>query len=118
MSLMKEAVTETPCFPNLSKFLLIIPHSNCFCEGVFSTVKKILTDSRHNLGKDVITGHAHPSVYEDETVIRDNLFGLLIIAKKNIFKQQQITCYEWQPLRHLFKSAKSAAYRNLTSAAK
>ena len=84
---MKDAATETPCFPNLSKFLLI-PHSNSFCEGAFSTVKKILTDSRHNLGKDVIRGHAHASVYEDETGIRDNLVGLLIIAKKNIFKQQ------------------------------
>ena len=64
VSLMKDAATETPCFPNLSKFLLI-PHSNSFCEGAFSTVKKILTDSRHNLGKDVIRGHAHASVYED-----------------------------------------------------
>ena len=48
VSLMKDAATETPRFPNLSKlarFLLLIPHSNSFCEGVFSIVKKILTDS-------------------------------------------------------------------------
>ena len=117
---MKDAATETPRFPNLSKlarFLLLIPHSNSFCEGVFNTVKKILTDSRHNLGKDVIRGHAHSSVYEDETGVRNNLVGLLI-AKINIFKQQQIICYEWQPSKQLLKSAKSATYRNLTAAAK
>ena len=67
VSLMKDAATETPRFPNLSnlaRFLLIIPYSNSFCECVFSTVKKILTDSRRSLGKDVIRGHAHSSVYE------------------------------------------------------
>ena len=94
--LMNDAATETPLFSNLSnlaRFLLLIPHSNTFCEGVFSIVKKILTNSRDNLGKDVIRGHAHSSVYEDETGIRNKLVGLLI-AKINIFQQQQITCYE------------------------
>ena len=108
VSLMKDAITETPRFPNLSnlaKFLLI-PYSNSFCESVFSTVKNILTNSRHNLGKDVIRGHAHSSVYEDETSIRKNLVGLLI-ARINIFKQQQVTCYEWQPPKQLLKSVKS-----------
>ena len=93
---MKDTATETPHFPHLSnlvRFHLLIPHSNSFCEGVFSTVKKILTDSRHNLGKDVIRGHAHSSVYEDETDIRNDLVGLLT-AKINIFKQQQIACHE------------------------
>ena len=49
VSLMKDACTETPRIPNLSnlaRFLLIIPQRNSFCEGVFSTVKKILTDSK------------------------------------------------------------------------
>ena len=49
VSLMKDAGTETPRIPNLSnlaRFLLIIPQSNSFCEGAFSTVKKILTDSK------------------------------------------------------------------------
>ena len=111
VSLMKDAATETPCFPNLSnlaRFLLLIAHSNSFFEGVFSTVKKILIDSRHNLVKDVIRGHAHSSVYKDETGIRKNLVGFLI-AKINAFKQQQITCYEWQPSKQLLKSAKSAS---------
>ena len=42
VSLMKDATTETPRFPNLSnleRLLLIISHSNSFCEGVFSTVQ-------------------------------------------------------------------------------
>ena len=93
---MNDAATETPRFSNLSnlaRFLLLIPHSNTFCEDVFSIVKKILTNSRDNLGKDVIRGHAHSSVHEDETGIRNKLVGLLI-AKINIFQQQQITCYE------------------------
>ena len=98
---MKEAVTETPCFPNLSKFLLLIPHSNCFCEGVFSTVKKILTDSRHNLGKDAIRGHAHASVYEDETGIRDNLVGLLIIAKKTYSSNSKLLVMNGNQVRSI-----------------
>ena len=73
------------CFSSLAKFPQLIPESNSFCEGVFSTVKKILTDSRYNLGKYLVGGHAHFNVYESETGIRNNLFGLLI-PKINIFK--------------------------------
>ena len=69
------------------------------------------------MDKDVFRGHAHSSVYEDETGIRNSLVGLLI-AKINISKQQQITCYEWQPSKQLLKSANSAIYRNLTATAK
>ena len=72
ITLMKEVATQIPPFPNLSnlaRFLLLIPHINSFCECVFTTVKKIPTDSRHNLGKDVVGGHAHSSVYEIETGI-------------------------------------------------
>ena len=69
------------------------------------------------MGKNVVRGHAHSSVYEDETGIRNNLVGLLI-AKINISKQQQITCCEWQPSKQLLKSAKYATYKNLTAAAK
>ena len=117
ISKMKDSVTGIQRFPNLSnlaRFLLLIPHSNSFCEGVFSTVKKILTDSRYNLGKDVKKGHAHSSVYEDRTGIRNNLVGLLI-TKINVFKQQNIKCFEWQPSKALMKDAKSVTYKNLSS---
>ena len=70
---MKDSITGIQRFPNLStlaRFLLLIPHSNAFCEGVFSTVRKILTDSTYNLGKDVKQGHAHSSVYEKENSSR------------------------------------------------
>ena len=80
ISLMKKVVAQISRFPNLvylTRFLLLIPHSNFFCEGIFSTVKKILTDSRHNLGKDVV-GHAHSSVYENKTGVRNNLVVSLI----------------------------------------
>ena len=44
VSEMKDSITGIQRFPNLStlaRFLLLIPHSNAFCEGVFSTVRKI-----------------------------------------------------------------------------
>ena len=81
---MKEVVTQIPRFSNLARFLLLIPHSNSFCDSVFSTVKKILTDSKQNLGKDIVGRDAHSRVYESETGIRNNLVGL-IIPKINIF---------------------------------
>ena len=54
VSKMRDSITGIQRFPILStlaRFLLLIPHSNAFCEGVFSTVRKILTDSRYR--KDV-----------------------------------------------------------------
>ena len=86
---MKGVVTQIPRFPNLSNlagFLLLLHYNNPFCEVVFSTVKKIPTDSRCNLGKNIVGGHAPSSVYESETGIRNNLTGLLIV-RINIFKQ-------------------------------
>ena len=72
--------------PKLVKFLLLITHSNVYCESIFSTVKKICSDDRHNLGKDPIEGHASTSVYQSTTGIRNNLVGLLIIKAKHIFE--------------------------------
>ena len=45
-----------PTFTMNVKFLLLIPHSNAYCESIFSTVKKICTNERHNLGKDPTDG--------------------------------------------------------------
>ena len=44
-----------------SKFLLLILHSNSYCESIFSTTRKICTDGRHNLVKDAKQGHASTS---------------------------------------------------------
>ena len=30
------------------KILLLIPHDNSYCESIFSTIRKICTDGRHN----------------------------------------------------------------------
>ena len=38
----------------LNTFLLLIPHSNSYCESIFSAVKKIYTVARHNLLHQVI----------------------------------------------------------------
>ena len=92
VSLMKDAAIEKPRFTNLStlaRFMVLIPHSNSFCEGVIS----IVTDSRYNLGKDVIKGYAYSSAYAGKTIIRSNPVGLLI-TKINLFKQQKINCCE------------------------
>ena len=42
--------------PKLVK-LLLIPYSNAYCESIFSTVKNICTDDKHNLGEDTTEGH-------------------------------------------------------------
>ena len=42
--------------PKLVKFLLSIPLSNAYRESIFSTVKKMCTDDRHNLGKHAKEG--------------------------------------------------------------
>ena len=39
----------------LAKFLLLISHSNSYCESILSGIGKIFTDGRHNLGKDGTT---------------------------------------------------------------
>ena len=54
-------------------------------KSIFSTVKKICTDDKHNLSKDPTEGHANTSVYQSTTGIRNNLGGLLI-TKVNIFE--------------------------------
>ena len=44
-----------PHFKHLTefaKFLLWIPHSDSYCESIFSTIRKTWTDGCHNLGKD------------------------------------------------------------------
>ena len=68
-------------FKNLSqlaKFLILILHSNSYCESAFSTISKICTDYRYNFGKNAQEGHASTSVYEETTSIRNNLLGVLI----------------------------------------
>ena len=96
----------------LAKVLLLIPHSNSYCESVFSTIRKICTDGRHNLGKDAAKGHASTSVYKDTTTIRNNLIGILI-TKINIFGRRKIQCYEWEPPKQVITHAKSVTYTTL-----
>ena len=117
---MEDSITGIQRFPNLStlaSFLLLNRHSNAFCEGVFSTVRKILTDSRYNIGTDVKKCQTHSSVYETETGIRNNLVGLLI-SKINVFKQQNIKYYQWEPSQILMKTAKSITSQNLSVSVK
>ena len=112
---------EDPCtgqtkfkhLPKLVKFLLLIPHSNGYCESILNIVKKICTDDRHNLGKDPTEGHASTSVSQSTTGIRNNLVGLLI-TKVNIYLKQGVKCYEWKPSEKVIKSAKSVTYKSLT----
>ena len=76
----------------LAKFLLLIPHSNSYCESVFSTIRKICTDYHYNLGKNAQQGHASTSVYKETTPIRNNLLGVLI-PKINVFCKKKMACY-------------------------
>ena len=63
------------------KFLLLISHSNSYCESILSGIGKIFTDGRHNLGKDGTQGHASTSVYTETTFIRNNLLAIMIPRK-------------------------------------
>ena len=60
--------------------------------SIFSTVRKICTDGRHNLGKDATQGHATISVYTEVTPIGNNFLGILIL-KINVFGKK-LPCYE------------------------
>ena len=115
ISLMTDPYSGQPSFKNLAvlaKFLLLIPHSNSYCESVFSTIRKICTDGRHNLGKNATQGHASTSVYMETTSVRNNLLGILI-PKINVFRKNKLACYEWEPTKALLTQAKSATYKNL-----
>ena len=53
-----------PCFKHLAKFakfLFLIPHNKSYCESIFSTIRKICTDGRYNVGKDTTQGNASTS---------------------------------------------------------
>ena len=71
-------------------FLVLTPYNNSFCEIIFSTIKKILTDTRKNLGKDVVE------------CITNNVLAF-VIAQLNIFKQQEVVCYQWKPSKKSLK---------------
>ena len=95
-----------------TKFLLLIPHSNSYCDSIFSTIRQTCTDGRHNLGKDPILGHPFTSVYKDTTSIRNNLLEILI-PKINIFGNKKLACYVWDPTKSILAQAKSATCKNL-----
>ena len=111
----KDPCSGSPRFPVLVKLaqaMLLIPHSNAYCESIFSTVRKICTDGRHNLGKNAEQGHAATSVYNETTNVRNTLLGILL-TKINIFQKKKIVCHEWKPSDKLVKAAKSATYEDL-----
>ena len=51
---------------------------------------------------DVISMNMKMKLVSEKILLACEVIGLLI-AKINILKQQQITCYEWQPLKQLLK---------------
>lgn len=109
---MTDPATSSPAYPLLSrlaKSVLLIPHSNASCEGLFSMVKKITNDQRSSLGRGK-EGCSNTSAYQEVHGVRNTLCGLLA-GKINIFKDT--TCYEWVPSQELFQKAKSATYNAL-----
>ena len=76
----RDPYSGLPRFPvlvQLVRILLLIPHSNAYCESVFSIVRKTYADGRHNLGKNATQGHAATSAYNDTAEIRNTLTGVL-----------------------------------------
>ena len=66
-------------FAEFAKFLLLISHSNSFCESIFSAIGKICTDGAHNLGKYATQVHASTSAYAETTFIRSIFLGIMIL---------------------------------------
>ena len=60
-----------------AKFLLLIAHSNPYCESIFSTIRKICTEGCHNIGKDATQGCTSNSVYTETTPIWKLVFWYL-----------------------------------------
>jgi hypothetical protein len=89
--------------------VLLIPHSNKFCETLFSIVIKMTTDMRSQLGRGK-EGHASDSVYKDVHDVRNTLCGFLAI-KINVFNGTN--CHEWKPTGDLLASCQSATYQAL-----
>ena len=104
-----------PCFKHLAefaKFLLLILHSNLYCENTYSAIRKICSHVLRNLGEDATQRHASTSVYMETTPIRKNLLDILI-PKINIFEKKKLACYEWEPTKCILAQAKPATYKNL-----
>lgn len=99
-----------PLLCKLSKYLLLIPHSNAYCETIFNMVRKVQTETRSQLGKDNKQARSSSSVYSDSTGIRNTLVGILS-AKVNLFSS--VACYEWKPSTELVKKARSITYKTL-----
>jgi hypothetical protein len=110
----KNPATGKLLFPNLCELamvVLLVPHSNAFCEGLFSMVRKIVTDQRSSLGRNK-EGHSATSSYSQVAGLRNNLCGILA-AKVNVFKSEGVQCHTWAPTKQLLKKAKSATYTAL-----
>lgn len=79
MEELKDPATDQQLYPTLTrlaKHILLIPHSNAYCETLFSIVKKVVTDARSQLGKGK-EGHTATSVYSETHGIRNTLCALL-----------------------------------------
>ena len=112
MATLKDPATDGPMYPtlcSLAKHVLLVPHSNAYCETLFSMVKKVTTAQRSQLRRDK-EGHACDSVYADAHGMRNTPCALLA-SKINIFKNTN--CHSREPSDALSKKAKSATYQGL-----
>ena len=112
LSLMRNPANEQKRFNelcNLAMYLLLIPHSNSFCESLFSMVNKNVSDSRSSLGKSK-EGCGSTSVYAETTGVR-NILCALLATKINVFKHT--TCLTWTPSVELLRKAKHATHQAL-----
>ena len=75
-----------PRFKHLAefaKFLICFPLTNSYCESIFSIIRKICADDRHNLREDATQHHASTSVYTETLSIKNNLLGILIPKRRS-----------------------------------
>lgn len=99
-----------PLLCKLSKCILLIPHSNAYCETMFNMVRKVPSRFSNSVCKDTKEACSSTSVYSDFTGIRNTLVAILS-SKINLFST--VSCHEWKPSEQLVKKAKSITYTTL-----
>ena len=112
MATLKAPATDGPMYPtlcSLAKHVLLVRHSNAYCQTLFSMMKKVTTTQQSQLGRGK-EGHACDSMYADAHGMR-NILCALLASKINIFKNTN--CHSWGPSDALSKKAKSATYQGL-----
>ena len=102
-----------PHYKHLTEFaevLLLVSHSNSYCEIIFSTIRKICTDGCHERRYNKVM---HLLVYTQKHHLKKNSHLGILTPKVNIFGKKKLACHEWEKAKLILAQAKSATCKNL-----